>query len=162
MMVEGKRRSCDWGSCAAAVAFLVASAACLPHIIRRIAGPPKAEVVPSELSFSVGGIRQTPSCQPSDDSAFECKLSSFPGSFADEVEVYLAIGDKMLSAKIVVSDNPASHSLKAVGKTKIAWVSLGLSPNGRMAGPSEAIVGFHSAEDVQGEHVASKGALLLR
>lgn len=91
-----------------------------------------------------------PPCEPSDDPEYTCVLSHPPGAFPGEVTIYLSAAGDQLSIKIVV---PGASGGKGGGGEK-GWASLGFSPNGKMAGPSEAVVGFLKMDDdVQGEVV---------
>ncbi|CAM9782058.1 unnamed protein product [Ectocarpus sp. 8 AP-2014] len=94
-----------------------------------------------------------PPCADSDDPAYACLVPRPPGSFADEIMVYLsllssssAVGDEQwLSVKVVVP--AASRGGESGGGGGARWASLGFSPDGKMAGPSEAVVGFVGAAE---------------
>lgn len=94
---------------------------------------------------------QRPSCEQSDDREYTCLLSSPPGAFDDEIRLYLSVRgcdvEQQLAVKIVVS-GMAGWSGGGGGRGR-AWASVGFSPNGRMAGPSEAVVGV--AGDADGD-----------
>ena len=101
-----------------------------------------------------------PACAESDDPEYSCLVPRPPGSFADELKVYFSLaagpaaggGDEQqqqqgsLAVKVVV---PAVARQGAGGGFggEARWASLGFSPNGKMAGPSEAVVGFAGAAE---------------
>lgn len=83
-----------------------------------------------------------PLCEPSDDPEYACLVSRPPGAFDGEIMVYLLADETQLSVKVV---GPGA------GGGGRGWASLGFSPNGRMAGPSEAVVGFVGVDEgIQG------------
>lgn len=110
-----------------------------------------------------------PLCAESDDPEYSCFIRRPPGSFEDEIAVYLSMspavvaaagGDgkhqqqQSLSVKIVVP--AAGSSRQGIGGHNgggTGWASLGFSPNGKMAGPSEGVVGFVGAATVAGDGV---------
>lgn len=125
----------------------------------------------SSSSFSIGGSAwassggggsrssRQPSCEASDDPDYTCLLSRPPGAFDDEFKIYLSSlsgghekkrrgGTSLLHVKLVVPGvaNAVAKSEEMVARNGV-WASLGFSPNGRMAGPSEAIVGVVGGEE---------------
>lgn len=147
----------------AAAGVAAAAAATARWRLPRPESTPVTNVAPfssfADISFSVAGItsalghdgRARPSCEPSDDPEYACLLSQPPGAFNDEFMVYLSAGNGQLSVKVVVAGllrDGGGGKQGGVG----GWVSVGVSPDGRMAGPSEAVVGFVSgaADGTQG------------
>lgn len=97
---------------------------------------------------SIAGGRR-PVCEESDDPAYACLLPRPPGAFDDEFKVYLSAEGPELSVKIVAPGAAASG-----GGRGGPWASLGFSPDGTMAGPSEAVVGALEAKGTGGEYSA--------
>lgn len=111
---------------------------------------------------SGGGINnREPPCEMSDDPDYSCLVSRPPGAFDDEFRIYLSSsrsgqeadeesGQQLLNVKVVV---PGVIKGGGGGRGRNGvWASLGFSPNGRMAGPSEAVVGVvGAAENGQGK-----------
>lgn len=161
--------------CAAAAAAAAAAATARWRLPRPESTPVTTHDVASfpsfaDVSFSVAGIASglrhggpaRPSCEPSDDPEYACLLSRPPGAFDKEFMVYLSAGYGQLSVKVVVvavagllRDGGGGGGGQA---GEAGWVSVGFSPDGRMAGPSEAVVGFLSeaaADGTQGGRCTS-------
>eukprot|EP00903_Cladosiphon_okamuranus_P013186 g12298.t1 len=95
-----------------------------------------------------------PSCEESDDPEYSCLVPRPPGSFADELRVYFSLTEGTSEGGHNKQHQQQSLSVKVVvpavtwkgqgggGRGEARWASLGFSPNGKMAGPSEAVVGF--------------------
>lgn len=97
-----------------------------------------------------------PLCAKSDDPEYSCLVRRPPGSFEDEIAVYFSVSEAVVAAKAGDGNNQQqSLSVKivvpAAGSRQVkrghdggetGWASLGFSPNGKMAGPSEGVVGF--------------------
>ncbi|CAM9534800.1 unnamed protein product [Sphacelaria rigidula] len=137
----------------------------------------------SSSSFSIGGSawgtssgggsrgHRQPSCEASDDPDYTCLLSRPPGAFDNEFSIYLSSslsgghqgerrgGTPLLNVKLVVSGvaNAVANGGEMVERSGV-WASLGFSPNGRMAGPSEAVIGVLGG----GESGQGPGALRYR
>lgn len=106
---------------------------------------PSAAFAFSVAQFDAG---RRPSCEPSDDPAYTCFLPRPPGAFDNEFSIYFSVKDEQLLVKIVAPKIAGS----GIGRRKGAWVSVGFSPDGRMAGPSEAVIGaWHIHGEGEGE-----------
>lgn len=113
-----------------------------------------------------------PSCAESDDPEYSCLVPRPPGSFADELKVYFSLaagppgGDhdrqqqRSLSVK-VVAPAVSRQGKGGGGGGGARWASLGFSPNGKMAGPSEAVVGFAGDQAERGDQGVSVVSSLL-
>ena len=89
-----------------------------------------------------------PSCEPSGDPEYPCRISRPPNAFDGEIALYFSGDEDNLSVKIVV---PGVTQRGSAGGGA-GWAALGFSPNGKMAGPSEADVGFLGAgENLEGD-----------
>lgn len=131
----------------------VASAACASPRWQSAFAPILA--VAFEFPSGPGFVHQRPSCAPSGDPEYPCLLSRPPSAFDGEIAVFFSGERNHLSVKIVV---PGVARPGSRGK---GWAALGFSPDGRMAGPSEADVGFIGEDgDLQGDEMSL--AILLR
>lgn len=102
-----------------------------------------------EVSSGPGFVHRRPSCEPSGDPEYPCLLSRPPSAFDGEIAVYFSGEGEYLSVKIVVPGATRPGSGGSGGK---GWAAVGFSPDGRMAGPSEADVGFIGEDgDLQGD-----------
>lgn len=126
----------------------VAGAACASLQWQSAFAPALAEAF--EVPSGPGFAHRRPSCEPSGDPEYPCLLSRPPNAFDGEIAVFFSGEREHLSVKIVV---PGVARPGSGGK---GWAALGFSPDGRMAGPSEADVGFIGEDgDLQGDGISS-------
>ncbi|CAM9683473.1 unnamed protein product, partial [Discosporangium mesarthrocarpum] len=94
----------------------------------------------ADTRFTIGGLglddaEYQEECEDNGVSNLTCLVKRPHGALAGEFELRLEVSDDGEDLIVEVFSGKTGQG---------GWVSLGISPNGRMAGPSEAVVGIGS------------------